>query len=211
MHKVRNNITKINEVVKALKLTSEAVSSTPSDRQDAFQQGIKSLKDKVVGSTDPIQTSKLSTEDIKPVTGIQQKANVVVGRHAMKAAKDPAHLDNIYSQLKESHGHAKALAAVAKIKSGMKKSIKDSLFKALTAGYGGAGAPMSNSGGGVIQSESLDDGRPKDITAMKGETSDGISYISCNECGHEQVHMKHQVKCRECNKNFPLSKLETLL
>lgn len=68
------------------------------------------------------------------------------------------------------------------------------LAKALTAGYGGAGAPSSMSGGAVIQSESLDDGR-------------GFKYISCNQCGHEQVYMKHQVKCRHCNQHFPMADL----
>jgi len=68
------------------------------------------------------------------------------------------------------------------------------LTKALTAGYGGAGAPTSMTGGSVIQSESLDDGR-------------GFKYISCNQCGHEQVYMKHQVKCRHCNQHFPMADL----
>jgi ribosomal protein S27E len=67
------------------------------------------------------------------------------------------------------------------------------LTKALTAGYGGAGAPTSRTGGAVIQTESMN-GR-------------GFRYVTCPECGHEQVYMKHQVKCRECNKNLPLAKL----
>lgn len=70
---------------------------------------------------------------------------------------------------------------------------------------------MDMTGGGVIQSEGLDDGRPKDITAMKAETSDGISYITCDDCGKEQAYMKHQVKCRDCSKNFSLNKLEGFL
>ena len=41
--------------------------------------------------------------------------------------------------------------------------------------------------------------------ATKGDEFD---YISCDNCGHEMVHMKHQVKCRKCKKNFSLSKLE---
>jgi hypothetical protein len=68
------------------------------------------------------------------------------------------------------------------------------LVKALTAGYGGAGAPTSRSGGSVLQAESLDDGR-------------GFKYLACPQCGHEQVYMKHQVKCRNCNNHFPLSSL----
>lgn len=72
------------------------------------------------------------------------------------------------------------------------------LTKALTAGYGGAGAPTAATGGSVLQSESLDDGR-------------GFKYIGCNQCGHEQVYMKHQVKCRECNQHFPLADLYKMM
>jgi len=87
-----------------------------------------------------------------------------------------------------------------------RKKLKKSLKKALTAGYGGAGSPGEMTGGSVIQSEGLDDGRSK-----KSETTDGFSYISCEGCGHEQVHMDHQVKCRECRQNFSLSKLQSHL
>jgi hypothetical protein len=77
------------------------------------------------------------------------------------------------------------------------KAVQDAmkrLHKALTAGYGGAGAPTGRSGGSVLQAESVDDGR-------------GLKYISCDKCGKEQVHMKHQVKCRHCSDNFSLKKL----
>lgn len=82
--------------------------------------------------------------------------------------------------------------------------MKNKLKKALMAGYGGASAPTSNTGGGVLQSESLDDSKK----TKKSETSDEFSYISCDDCGHEQVYMDHQVKCRSCKKNFSLSKLK---
>lgn len=72
---------------------------------------------------------------------------------------------------------------------------QEGVKKALTAGYGGAGSPGAKTGGAVLQSESLDDGRG------------GMKYISCNQCGKEQVYMKHQVKCRECNQHFPMSDL----
>ncbi len=72
------------------------------------------------------------------------------------------------------------------------------LTKALMAGYGGAGAPTSMSGGSVIQSESLEDGR-------------GMKFIGCDDCGKEQVYSKYQVKCRHCNKSFPLEKLYGLI
>jgi len=70
------------------------------------------------------------------------------------------------------------------------------LNKALTAGYGGAGTPTSMTGGSVMQSEALDDGR-------------GFKYITCDDCGHEQIHHKYQVKCRndKCRKIFSLEKI----
>lgn len=73
------------------------------------------------------------------------------------------------------------------------------LKKALTAGYGGAGAPTSNVAGGVLQSESLEDGRPK------------LIYLTCDSCGKEQVHAKYQVKCRECEHSLSLEKLYNTL
>jgi hypothetical protein len=79
------------------------------------------------------------------------------------------------------------------------KPANNKVNKALTAGYGGAGAPGSMTGGSVIQSESLDDGRR------------GFKYITCDDCGDESVYMKHQVKCRKCNKSYSLAKLLPLM
>ena len=81
------------------------------------------------------------------------------------------------------------------------KELKD-MKKALTAGYGGAGAPTSMTGGSVMQSESLGDSR-----AFGGAKKGKLSYITCDKCGHEQVHAANQVKCRECNSSFSLEKL----
>lgn len=86
-----------------------------------------------------------------------------------------------------------------------REALKNKLKKALTAGYGGAGAPTDLTGGGVIQSEAMDDGRAK-----KGD-SDEFTYVTCDKCGHEQVHMQYQVKCRKCRSTFEMSKLEGLL
>ena len=72
---------------------------------------------------------------------------------------------------------------------------KPALSKALMAGYGGGGAPTSQVGGAVIQTESLEQGKP------------GFKYITCDNCGKEQVHSKHQVKCRECGNNMSFEKL----
>lgn len=76
--------------------------------------------------------------------------------------------------------------------------IHEIVHKALTAGYGGAGAPTAMSGGAVLQSESQEVG-PK-----------SLSFITCDNCGKEQVYGKFQVKCREpgCGKAFSMAKLE---
>ncbi len=76
------------------------------------------------------------------------------------------------------------------------------LTKALTAGYGGAGSPTGRTGGSVLQSESLDDGR-----------GGGFKYITCKNCGHEQIYMKHQVKCRDpkCGKSFSFKDLVKIM
>jgi hypothetical protein len=76
------------------------------------------------------------------------------------------------------------------------------LKKALCAGYGGSGAPTSNTAGGVLQSEALDDGR--------GVKDKNFKYISCDDCGKEQIYSKYQVKCRDCGKSFPMEKLHKL-
>jgi hypothetical protein len=67
----------------------------------------------------------------------------------------------------------------------------NSLIKALTAGYGGVAAPTNRTGGSILQAEALDDGR--------SSVTPGFRYITCNHCGHEQVHMANQVKCRNPN------------
>lgn len=81
-------------------------------------------------------------------------------------------------------------AIKAKLNNNINK-IND-LIKALSAGYGGAGAPTGRTGGAVLQAEALDLGR-------------GFDYITCNNCGQEQIYMKNQVKCRKCNKSLPFS------
>ena len=80
-----------------------------------------------------------------------------------------------------------------------------SMVKSLTAGYGGAGAPTSRTGGAVLQGES--------VKKESKEKDNKFKYITCPECGHEQVHMKYQVKCRHdnCGKAFPFSILAKLL
>lgn len=71
------------------------------------------------------------------------------------------------------------------------------LIKALSAGYGGAGAPTSMTGGAVLQSEAV--------------SSPGFKYITCRDCGKEQIYATHQVKCRDCNKGFSMESLYKLM
>jgi hypothetical protein len=66
------------------------------------------------------------------------------------------------------------------------------LKKSITAGFGSAGSPTDLTGGGVLQSESLDE---------------ELKYITCNKCGKEQVLFKNQVRCRNCGKQFRLKHL----
>ncbi len=95
----------------------------------------------------------------------------------------------------EEHPYVKDVMEVYKKLKPKKAEQKKPLNKALTAGYGGAGAPSSRVGGSVIQSESLEQGRP------------GFKYITCDNCGKEQVHSKNQVKCRECGSGMSFEKL----
>lgn len=71
------------------------------------------------------------------------------------------------------------------------------LTKALTAGYGGASSPSDRVSGSVIQAEVID--KP------------GFKYITCDQCGKEQVHAKYQVKCRNCGHGLSFAKLEAVI
>lgn len=66
------------------------------------------------------------------------------------------------------------------------------LVKGLSAGYN-MGSPTGYVGGSVLQSETVE--APK------------LKYITCDECGKEQVMAKYQTKCRECGKSFSFAKL----
>lgn len=76
---------------------------------------------------------------------------------------------------------------------------KPALSKALTAGYGGAAAPSDRMSGSVIQTESLDQGRP------------GFKFVTCDHCGKEQVYSKHQVRCRECGHGMSFEKIARVM
>jgi len=95
----------------------------------------------------------------------------------------------------EQHPYVQGVMSEYKKLKSEKVEQKKPLKKAMTAGYGGAASPTSRVSGAVIQSESLEQGRP------------GFKYISCDNCGKEQVHSKHQVKCRECGHGMSFEKL----
>lgn len=81
-----------------------------------------------------------------------------------------------------------------------KETVKKPLLnKALMAGYGGASAPTARVGGAVIQTESLD------------PIKSGFKYITCDNCGKEQIHSKHQIKCRECGHSMSFDKLAQVM
>lgn len=130
--------------------------------------------------------------------------------HVNNAMQDPGYLDALHEKFKSKgidpikaqqviNKLRTTVAANSKLASHSK--IRDNLIKALTAGFGGSGSPMDLSGGGVFQTEALDSPRK----------SSGMKYITCDNCGDEQVHMKHQVKCRKCHRNFNFDKLKDLI
>jgi len=97
----------------------------------------------------------------------------------------------------------KVMEVYHKLKSHSANRRPTTVSKALTAGYGGAGVPTGNTGGGVLQSESLADGRG-------GHNTKGFKYVTCDDCGDEQIYSKFQVKCRKCGTSFPMEKLHKL-
>ena len=151
----------------------------------------------------PQETTFPSAKSPRPAT-IEDHANI--------AMKDPGYLNSLRNKLLanptankdhveqflnmiDSHGKV--------AKSALYSEAKEKLVKAMTAGFGGSGSPGDLTGGGVFQSESLEDHRAK--------KSEGLKYISCDNCGDEQVYMKHQVRCRECGRNYSFDKLNKFI
>jgi hypothetical protein len=89
----------------------------------------------------------------------------------------------------------------------LQKSLKDKikenivkinqLAKALMAGFGGAGAPGNLTGGGVLQTESID--------VPKQKANKEFKFVTCFYCGKDQVYFPNQTRCRGCGKSFDLS------
>lgn len=98
----------------------------------------------------------------------------------------------------ESHPYVQKVMEEYKNMQPKKVEQKQGLNKALMAGYGGAGAPTSRTGGSVIQAESLD-------------SKPGFKYVCCDNCGKEQIYAKHQVKCRDCGHGMSFEKLYSVM
>lgn len=144
---------------------------------------------------------KDAPKPVKPKQAVER--SVASKPKKMGYDKDP-------SKKEMSEVSDKAASTRKKAKEAMKwlrENRKSKLKKALMAGYGGAGAPTDLTGGGVFQAEKIKDDGKK----AKKNDSDEFEYISCDDCGHEQVYMKHQVKCRKCGSSFNFDKLKSFI
>jgi hypothetical protein len=179
---------------KALNDKNEYVRAAAASKSAAFKEqnikktissnienNLKKINDLIKGKIIPG-----TTEDVFPKT---------LG--AMKLDGDDVTTMRHHQQLHQAAALKDNTKAGRLYHQGQIKEIDDhisKLNKVLTAGYGGTGAPGSLTGGSVIQTEALDDGRD-------------LKYITCNNCGKEGVYMKHQVRCRNCNQHYPMSTL----
>jgi len=155
---------------------------------------------------EPLNLSKNETDTnadmilIKSVLHLAQ-TDVPSFRHITRTASAEKIEHNINKIMSALGSEAPVNLKQELIKASLERRIADNVVhihetvqKALMAGYGGAGAPGSMTGGSVLQSESLG---PK-----------SLKFITCDDCGDEQVYGKFQVKCRKCNKAFSMNKLE---
>jgi hypothetical protein len=111
----------------------------------------------------------------------------------MGTAKQQANKEAKEAKVKNAKQPVKIFTPEEKAK--LQTEYDAKLNKAMTAGYGG-GVPTSATGGLVLQTESLEPNKFK--------------FITCRDCGDEQIHSKFQVKCRKCNKNFAMEQLAKL-
>lgn len=189
---------KINKIISSIQSHMQEPVKKSNDSVEKGEIG-RAAKNLVLAGT-----LAIGAESMKPKGNMsaekpkEQKERTVASEDKNK--KDPDKSTNSKKQgYDERKPNAKAIFRENR------RKLKTKLKKALTAGYGGAGAPTSMTGGGVFQTESLEDGKAK--KSDKGE----FRYISCDNCGHEQVFMGNQVKCRKCRQNFSLNKLENLM
>jgi hypothetical protein len=214
--KISSNISKINSLVKVLGQPKKpAIGGTPIrqaadaariDKEasvDRYQQGIGQLKADPLTPPKPIDPTPSAFDKVPVIKPQDWQAQTALKLHASRAMRDPGYIDNLKSGLlgsgRVTEEQANQIISGIQNHIGRSKIEKSNFKKALTAGYGG-GAPTSATGGSVFQTESLDDGRKKNDKSF--------NYVTCENCGHEQVHMKHQVKCRNCRQNFSLEKLK---
>ena len=135
------------------------------------------------------------SEAVKQIKPKQQVERTI----ASKPKKQGEYTDKEIAEIKKKSAEARKW---------LRENTKIRLKKALTAGYGGAGAPTNLTGGGVFQTEEVaNNGKNKTKKSDDGE----FQYISCDNCGNEQVYMGYQVKCRKCRQNFNLDKLKDLI
>ena len=165
---------------------------------------------------EPVNKSKKDNDLGRAAKNLVLAGAMSMGVHHMGKEKDPNKLTEHKPKVERSvaskpNPHAPKMTDEERKKKSkearkwLRENTKIKLKKALTAGYGGAGAPTDLTGGGVFQAEAIEGSKTK-------KSDDGeFKYISCDNCGHEQVHMAHQVKCRKCRQNFNLSKLEGLM
>lgn len=181
--KIYNNFLRMQEMAAELGLKTELVlPGSPEELiKSAIEQKIESNINKI---NELVKALKAST-------------SYHIHKDGYRVTDKPVtldHVDRVYGGVKklESSGHKLVPAKEEKVN------------KALTAGYGGAGAPTGHTGGTVLQAEGLDDGRGSKAVS-------GLKYFTCKHCGHEQVYMKYQCKCRECNKSASLEDLYALM
>jgi hypothetical protein len=212
IYKIDSNVKKINELVKQLKIGQAKV-----DPMSLYSKpkALPAQPSSESGFNHPDYVSNLMSQGQKIDESHPDHAKVVDYVHALKNTEHPEKLNT--NVLEARRIYNTLLSKSSQIKDKLKKAFEEEMDKALTAGYGGAGAPTDLVGGGVIQAQGLDSNRKKKvknklvkIASIEIESvNKSLKYVSCDNCGHEQVFMPHQVKCRECKHNFSLHRLNS--
>jgi hypothetical protein len=189
-------------------LTAETIfrsSKKLSEKYPEFNNLLKNVKNNHVKITNSINENPNLSTDLA-------RAGINLNRHILKRnGIEPSEDALLYAH---NHGVNKAIKTLKESPASVSndeyvvkaKNLRQinrlpaySINKALTAGYGGATSPTSRFGGSVLQTEALNNGRS------------GLKYATCDHCGKEQVYSKFQVKCRECGKNWSLSKIHKII
>lgn len=160
----------------------------PEGRISKILQGIVNHMDTEVKKSDD------SASIGKIVRNVAITAALATAAHSFKkpeAKEKPAKVIEVKPSLKDisSRSYKGPFKEDEEIKEDKK------LNKALTAGFG-AGTPTDFTGGGVMQSESLED---------------TFKYTTCDSCGKEQIYTGNQVRCRECGKGFSMKKIYSMI